>query len=256
MTDHKIYQNIDEWYHPDIDYNEMMENFRWTHTRMTDLMREKKEIVEKSSFLNYEFPLKNIMLHEHSGMFEWDGKKEKHGRHQKFQFFNKQFNDELAKSIQRWNPQKVLEVGAGNGWLSRMLEMRGLNTIATDNFSWKLKQMYQVEKLGVKQALEYYKPDVVIGCWMPLGTDWTTYFRATPSVKHYIIIGEVEACCGGDWKIRKGWHRENLMNVEQWSVCRTDDTWDFFPNHEIGKLSRRHSEVWAFSRLMPKPVKI
>lgn len=243
-TPHKIYNNIDEWYHPDIDYHEMMINFRWTRTLISDAMQEnaKKEGISHE-FLDPSFPLKSVHLFEHAGM-----DRAKDLTRQKFQFFNKQFNDELANIIKRWKPERVLEVGAGNGLLSRMLEMRGLNMIATDDFSWKLKQMYQVEKLGVKSALKTHQPDVVIGCWMPLYTDWTPFFRATPSVKYYIIIGEVDACCGGDWKMRKGWTMGQLASVERYSICRTDYLWidDEFPG--TSNFGMNHSAVYCYTR--------
>src|SRR5579864_1903408 len=107
MTDHKIYNHIDEWYFPDIDYKEFMDNIQWTRTRMSDIMQRKTREERVPGFtIDYNFPLKSVMFHEHDGM--WDDPK-----NQKFQFFNKQFNDELSKVIKDWKPKKVLEVGAG-----------------------------------------------------------------------------------------------------------------------------------------------
>ena len=232
---------MEEWYFPEIDYQEMINNFRYTKDPL-------KEIIGKE----YCFPLRDIPLMFHSRAWEIDPKtkQEVYGQQQQFQFWNKQFNDKLEKILKKLKPKLILEVGAGDGTLSKILSDRGFNIIATDNYSWPFrKRFFKVEKIDYKKALEKYQPDVVINSWMPLGTDWTKDFRKTKSVKHYITIGEVNACCGGDWTDRKTWPTRRQDEASKYALCRSDSCY-FHDNNKnrLDHFMMHHSEVYLFSR--------
>lgn len=229
---------MEEWYFPEIDYQEMINNFRYTKDPL-------KELVVKQ----YSFPLDHISLMFHSRAWELIKNKETYGQQQQFQFWNKQFNDELEKILLKLKPKLILEVGAGDGTLSKILKDRGFNIIATDNYSWSFRKRYfKVEKIDYKKALEKYKPDIIISSWMPLGTDWTKDFRKTKSVKHYITIGEVDACCGGDWTDRKTWPMTYQEKASKYALCRTDDLWWQNNNQLNDYFMMHHSAVYLFSR--------
>ncbi|MFA5460281.1 MAG: hypothetical protein WC283_03080 [Candidatus Paceibacterota bacterium] len=237
----KIYENIDQWYFPEIDYQKMINNFRYTKDPL-------RELVDKK----YSFPLRDIVLMFHSRAWEYDlkTKQETYGSQQQFQFWNKQFNDELEKILKKLKPKLILEVGAGDGTLSKILSDRGFNVIATDNYSWPFrKRFFKVNKIDYKKALEKYQPDVVINSWMPLGTDWTKDFRKAKSVKHYITIGEVDACCGGDWTDRKTWPARRQDKASSYALCRSDSCY-FHDNDEnrLDNFMMHHSAVYLFSR--------
>jgi len=99
--------------------------------------------------------------------------------------------------------------------------------VATDDMSWRIFPKADVEKLSVEQALEKYTgaastsankdighdvpetletrgtnepPQVIVLCsWMPMGQDWTSYFR-NAEVDEYILIGEADdGSCGDNW---------------------------------------------------------
>jgi len=85
--------------------------------------------------------------------------------------------------------------------------------VATDDMSWRIFPKADVEKLSVEQALEKYtgatpvsttgtneRPQVIVLCsWMPMGQDWTSYFR-NAEVDEYILIGEADdGSCGDNW---------------------------------------------------------
>ena len=225
----KVYKDMREWWHPEIDYHEMIDKFKWTHDRMKDILEQE-----------YTFPVGNVNLMMHANAWDEDGKDNKN---QLFQFWNKQLLDSIADEIRQLKPKTVLDVCAGDGMLAKALHNRGLPIIASDNYSWPFeKRHFKIHKLDHKKALEKFQPDIVIGCWMPLHTDWTPDFRKTKSVKHYIQIGEVEACCGGNWDDRKKWPIYRL-DASEYALCRTDSIWNY--RDEYGM---HHSSVYLTSR--------
>jgi len=234
----KIYSSIDDWYTPEIDFYEMLDKLRWTRTYMSDALQKSAKDDD------YDFPLKSIMMMEHAGMYDSGHKP---GHNQKFQFYNLQFNNMLEAMICSLKPKTILEVGAGSGLLTSILNARGLQVIATDDYSWPFKKRYcKVEKLDVLAAIKKYNPDLIIACWAPLYTDCTPYFRVKPHVKHYITIGEINGCCGGNWDKRPGWTMES---TNAFSLCRTDSLWfdSKFPNLPP-VFPFTHSSVCCFSR--------
>ena len=131
----------------------------------------------------------------------------------------------------------ILEVGAGNGLLSRSLrkclkkvarkklsekalassirqgdsgykkkhlqKIEIPEVIATDDGSWGIKPKSDVETLSVQDALSKYMKHgvqtIVLAAWMPKGVDWTAEMRAA-GVNEYILIGESDnGSCGHNW---------------------------------------------------------
>jgi hypothetical protein len=127
---------------------------------------------------------------------------------------------DLADGIARWlvkqqqdlgQPLVALEVGAGDGALahtlrcalSRLQSGNNITIIATDSGARGLKTVEGAEpvlKLDASKAAATFSPHVVIVAFMPLGVDWTAAFRATPSVRSYLLLGETDdGCCGRPW---------------------------------------------------------
>lgn len=79
-----------------------------------------------------------------------------------------QWVDPLARWI---GQQNVLEVMAGAGWLAKALREKGVNVIATDDYSWHLERKWPivspVEKLGAIEAVKKYGAscDILILSW-------------------------------------------------------------------------------------------
>lgn len=120
-----------------------------------------------------------------------------------FQFYSKEFIETLANDIKKLKPKTVVEVGAGDGNLSRALRRHGVNSIPTDNYSWNFTNKRRninypegVERLDFKKALKKYNPDLVIICWEELGAEYTKEILKYPSVKWVLWIGEFGGCCG------------------------------------------------------------
>ena len=111
--------------------------------------------------------------------------------------------NELGAS--RENPITILEIAAGSDriahFLGEQLDKTTPGTskvIATDNFSWpysRTKIGIHVEDLGYDEALEKYKPAIVIGAWLPSsnyrrrydpeGLEIARHIRQTPSVEEF-----------------------------------------------------------------------
>lgn len=148
--------------------------------------------------------------------------------HRIFEFFTKEFVDSLGDYLMKrigeirtgGKPITILEVGAGRGqlthWLKKYLDENGLDDkkvklIATDDHSRGISDQspFPVEKIDYSDAVTKYKPDFILTSWMPLDEDWTPVFRDEPSVKEYILIGEMDGgSCG---------------SAETWSACPLEE---------------------------------
>jgi len=155
----------------------------------------------------------------------------------------------------------ILELGAGSGvlasHLTRHVDSDTVTIVACDNFSSGIPTKagcVTVDTCGYEEALDKYKPDVVLVSWMPSGVDFTAAIRKTKEVRQYVLVGEVDSStCGDRWatwgvvpeigckrckgegcercdlgvyedtaKEWKGWEREELTDVSRLSICRFD----------------------------------
>jgi len=141
-----------------------------------------------------------------------------------FQIFSREFIDELSKEIKKLKAKTIIEVGAGDGNLSRALQRKGVDSKPTDNYNWKkrgnINYPKDVEKIDFKKALKKYNPELVIICWEELGMPFTEEILKHPSVKWVIWIGEgLGGCCGNDSSLEK----LNHTYIEnKYCLARTD----------------------------------
>ncbi|MCF8009971.1 MAG: class I SAM-dependent methyltransferase [Clostridiales bacterium] len=168
-----------------------------------------------------------------------------------YQILNKEFNDTLADEIKKLQLNPILEVGAGNGELAKVLRKRGIDVYAVDSFKDSLPERALnktdlPEKLDYRDAIDKYKPELIICSWMPQGEDWTVYFRNIESVKAYILIGEIDGRCGTreSFKEIPGWANHVLKEPNKWSMCRTDYGLDF----DKPEIWWRHSQIIIYKR--------
>ena len=113
-------------------------------------------------------------------------------------FYSDALIDALAEMIAS---RSCLEIGAGDGTLSRFLKTRDVQITATDNHSWNNAVTYSEEviKLDARQALGSYAPEVVICSWPPSQNDFERQVFNTPSVQLYIVIGSRHQFAFGNW---------------------------------------------------------
>jgi hypothetical protein len=129
----------------------------------------------------------------------------------------------------------VVDVGAGDGLLVRFLnefvqleskrsltkpkqqkrpKSKGESTtrapkiVATDDGSWGIFAKADVENMNMKDSIVKYgrandddKVQLIVLCsWMPMGVDWSAFFREK-GVNEYILIGEADdGTCGDNWE--------------------------------------------------------
>lgn len=108
-------------------------------------------------------------------------------------------------SAEQRRPANVLEICAGNGRLTHFLQARSnvttpgtINVTATDNGIRSITPTFPVINNDYKEALQRYKPDIVLCSWMPMKEDFSRDIRACNSVREYILIGERDLC-GDPW---------------------------------------------------------
>jgi hypothetical protein len=114
-------------------------------------------------------------------------------------FYTSHLIQELAGLIGR---RPCLEIGAGDGTLSRFLGDAGIRIRATDDYSWNHTIQYPeaVEKLNARQALQRYQPEAVVCSWPPPGNGFECHVFNTRSVQLYIVIGSRYRFASGNWE--------------------------------------------------------
>ncbi len=114
-------------------------------------------------------------------------------------FYSKELIKELCTLI---GNKLCLEIGAGDGTLTRFLADQGIRIYATDDYSWKHAIEYPetVEQLGAKQALAKYQPQAVICSWPPPGNTFEQKVFSARSVELYVVIGSRYEFAGGNWQ--------------------------------------------------------
>ncbi len=113
-------------------------------------------------------------------------------------FYSRELTWEFCRFI---GNRTCLEIGAGDGTLTGFLTKQGISARATDDYSWSHRIEYPdaVEKLGAKQALAKYEPQVVICSWPPPGNSFERHVFNTRSVESYIVIGSRFRFASGNW---------------------------------------------------------
>jgi hypothetical protein len=114
-------------------------------------------------------------------------------------FYTRELVAELAEMI---GGRNCLEIGAGDGTLTRFLKQQGVQVTATDNHGWNNSVSYPdwVVKQDACTALKQYKPEVAICSWPPAQNDFEHCVFETASVQLYIVIGSRHRFAFGNWE--------------------------------------------------------
>lgn len=126
-------------------------------------------------------------------------------------FYSRALIEALAGMIAARN---CLEIGAGDGTLTRFLKNQGVRLTATDSHGWENAVAYPewVVKLDAREALAAYAPEVVICSWPPSQNDFERDVFNTPSVQLYIVIGSRHQFAFGNWK---DYRQQSAFDLEE-----------------------------------------
>lgn len=126
-------------------------------------------------------------------------------------FYSRALIEALASMIAA---RSCLEIGAGDGTLTRFLKNQGVQLSATDSHGWENTVEYPawVVKLDAREALAAYAPEVVICSWPPSQNDFERDVFNTPSVQLYIVIGSRHQFAFGNWKDYK---QQSAFDLEE-----------------------------------------
>lgn len=113
-------------------------------------------------------------------------------------FYSRELVARLAELI---GNRSALEIAAGDGTLTRFLQARGVNIIASDDYSWPDRIHYpaSVLHLDAHAALRQYAPQVVICSWPPARNSFEREVFRTRSVELYIVIASQHRFASGNW---------------------------------------------------------
>jgi len=140
-----------------------------------------------------------------------------------FQFYSTEFIDHIVKTINKLGPRSIVEVGAGDGYLSYFLGERGVDIVPTDDYSRPhINRPERVEKIGQKDALKKYNPDHVVINWEEFQATISLDVLAHPSVKHLLWIGEGKGGCTGSEEL---WEFDYEDTDNPYCLSRSDECW-------------------------------
>ncbi|MEI7842325.1 MAG: hypothetical protein WCI39_04765 [Gallionellaceae bacterium] len=112
------------------------------------------------------------------------------------------------------NGRKCLEIGAGDGTLSRFLKKQGVELTATDNHSWNKSMQYPdwILKMDARESLTTFSPEVVICSWPPAQNNFERFVFETPTVQLYIVIGSRHKFAFGNWA---AYQQQSVFELEE-----------------------------------------
>lgn len=183
-----------------------------------------------------------------------------------FELWNKEFVnalvDYLADRVAKLGKLRIVEIGAGDGKLSRFIELvaqeKGLDAdfemiMPTDSNKWVLNDNISVVKESYEDAINMFRPNIVLSSWMPPGQDWTKTIRQFDCVKEYILIGDCTNCgdleqTWGNFNFEEPFHvdsfeREVLLDLHRLQISRGD----VFAHHNVLGTNKTHPYSWTVS---------
>lgn len=113
-------------------------------------------------------------------------------------FYSRELIAGLAALI---GARRVIEVGAGDGTLSRFLVQQGVDITPTDDYSWEKVVSYpaEVQRYDAIAAIQSFHPQVVICSWPPSNNHFERQIFRQRGVDSYIVIGSRSRFLTGNW---------------------------------------------------------
>lgn len=132
-------------------------------------------------------------------------------------FYTKQLIEALTELI---GTSSCLEIAAGDGTLSRLLQDNGVAVTATDDYSWKDRVRFKdtVIRQEATAALRTRRPETVICSWPPGANRFERDVFSTTSVQLYIVISTRHEFSAGDWSTyrkQQGFEFEEMVSLSK-----------------------------------------
>jgi hypothetical protein len=114
-------------------------------------------------------------------------------------FYSRELIAQLAAVIAG---RSTLEIGAGDGTLTRFLAEQGVTVTASDDHSWADRIDYpeSVVRMDAQSALRHFCPQVVICSWPPSQNTFEREVFQTASVELYVVILSQHQFATGNWR--------------------------------------------------------
>lgn len=153
-----------------------------------------------------------------------------------FAVITKKFADKLAEYL---NGKKCLEIMAGSGTMTKSLCDRGIDIIATDDYSWDgpifENVKCEVEKLSATEAIKKYSDvDVILVSWMPLDVDGLSIVSAIREHNPDVLIISIEEDCTAN----DTWYDHIVYEEDDSFKCVADAYSSWYFIRDIPQLCR------------------
>lgn len=128
-----------------------------------------------------------------------------------------QWTSRLAEWI---GDRTVLEVMAGNGWLSKALTLHGIRCIATDSRreKWPTKPVFPIRKIPAIKAVKQIRADIMIVSWPPYECSEIVEVCKWRGTRPMIYIGEGKGGCNAPDEFWANFSGDKLdVGMPQWA---------------------------------------
>jgi len=118
-----------------------------------------------------------------------------------FTLLNEHMLNVLAREFKN---DKIIDVGAGNGWISHNLQKKGVNIIPVDTHTTDNRYGFEIQHTDIinMKAEDYIiknSYDTILMSWPDLGSEFAaTILDLMPKGKTLIYVGEGEGGCTGN----------------------------------------------------------
>ena len=140
---------------------------------------------------------------------------------------------------------RVLEIFAGHGLLSHFLGQKGIDIVATDDYSWEMQRLPTVQRVSYAEALKVYQPEVVFAFWPVNSPTIAKQVLNSASVTYYLSVDELLVSNQVRRSRPAGFSSIHLKAVEQALICQTDI---FEPRKDGGILELKCSDAILYQR--------
>ncbi|KAJ9471235.1 hypothetical protein DIPPA_23520 [Diplonema papillatum] len=136
-------------------------------------------------------------------------------------------NSEAVLEACRHGP--LLEIGAGCGYVARLLADQGADVVATDSFEWAAaaavnpiltfrKMWYDVASVGACDAVRKWNSRALLITWPYPGQTWAAEAIQLTQSNTVIIIGETGkgACTADPFLNNPAWHESIRLAINNW----------------------------------------